>query len=179
VIYAYGTEVPSSSEVDANLIIHAEHGVIQLNLAKDPSMSTSLARPTPSGDLAKNPSTSTSLTSPSHSSSTSHHAFPVIDIPLQRYQRYIVVHAVFCTLGFLVFLPTGVISARYLRTFTPTWFQGHWIVQFVVGASRSSYVVLFSLYISSWPLYHHGLCVWCSRSVKDGSTPFQRPTQGN
>ena len=116
-IYGYGTEVPSSSAVDAHLVIHEEHGVIQLSLTDDPSASTS---------LPSSPSTPPT-------SSPSHHAFPVNDIPLLRYQRYIVVHAVFCVLGFLIFLPAGILLARYLRTFTPTWFQGHWIVQCAIG----------------------------------------------
>lgn len=29
-----------------------------------------------------------------------------------------------------MFLPAGALLARYLRTFTPTWFKGHWIAQF-------------------------------------------------
>jgi hypothetical protein len=109
---------------------------MQFNLAKDPSASTSL------------PSSPSSPSSPP-ASSPSHHAFPVNDIPLLQYQRYIVVHAVFCTLGFLVFLPAGVLLARYLRTFTPTWFQGHWIVQFAIGVSLLFPVVSFSLYTYS------------------------------
>jgi len=122
VIYAYGTEVPSSSAVDADLAIHAERGVMQFNFAESPPTSTSLA------SLA-----------PSHSSShPSHHAFPVDDIPLLPYQRYIFVHAAFCILGFLVFLPAGVLLARYLRTFSPAWFQGHWVVQFAIGMAHSS-----------------------------------------
>jgi hypothetical protein len=139
VIYAYSTEVPSSSAVDAHLVRHVDHGVMQFNLAKDTPSSTS------SSTALTSPSTS--LASPSPSNSLPHHALPVNDIPLLRYQRYIVVHAVFCTLGFLIFLPAGVLFARYLRTFTPIWFQGHWIVQFVFGVSRYFSPVLFSHYI--------------------------------
>jgi len=51
-------------------------------------------------------------------------------IPLTGTQKLFVAHAVFCGLGFLFFLPLGVLIARFLRTFTPTWFKGHWIMQF-------------------------------------------------
>lgn len=118
-IYAYATTVPISPEVDAHLAIHTEHGIMQFDLANDSPTSTSSV-------------SSASSSSPSPTS-TLHHALPVYDVPLSHYQRYIVVHAVFCALGFLVVLPAGILSARYLRTFTDTWFQSHWIIQFVIG----------------------------------------------
>jgi len=30
-------------------------------------------------------------------------------------------------------MPTGALLARYYRTFSPTWFQGHWILQFGIS----------------------------------------------
>jgi uncharacterized membrane protein len=45
----------------------------------------------------------------------------------------LVAHAIFLTLGFLVSLPAGALLARYIRTFTPKWFTGHWIVQFLIA----------------------------------------------
>ncbi|KAJ7120690.1 hypothetical protein C8R43DRAFT_900556 [Mycena crocata] len=52
------------------------------------------------------------------------------DIPFTSRQRMIVAHAVLGVVGFAVLLPCGAFLARYLRTFTPTWYTGHWIVQF-------------------------------------------------
>jgi len=46
------------------------------------------------------------------------------------YQKLIVGHGILCAVGFLFFLPAGALLARYLRTFSPTWFRGHWIAQF-------------------------------------------------
>jgi hypothetical protein len=54
-------------------------------------------------------------------------------IPLTGTQKLFIAHAVFCGLGFLFFLPLGVLLARFLRTFTPTWFKGHWIMQFATS----------------------------------------------
>jgi len=45
----------------------------------------------------------------------------------------VVAHAIFCVVGFALFLPCGVLLARYLRTFTPTWYTGHWIAQFGIA----------------------------------------------
>jgi hypothetical protein len=165
VIYAYGHEVPSSSAVDAHLVMHTDHGFMQFRFAKDPTTSTFVA------SSASSPS-STSAPSLPPPNRPPHHAPPVTDIPLLRFQRYIVVHAVFCTLGFLVLLPAGVFLARYLRTFTPTWFQGHWIIQFAIGVSDYFYLLCRSLIrVFSWAFHRHGLCVRCSRSVQDRCTP--------
>jgi len=54
-------------------------------------------------------------------------------IPLTGTQKLFVAHAVFCSLGFLFFLPLGVLLARFFRTFTPTWFKGHWFMQFAIS----------------------------------------------
>ncbi|PPQ75742.1 hypothetical protein CVT24_002588 [Panaeolus cyanescens] len=55
-------------------------------------------------------------------------------IPYTPYQKIVIAHAVFAAVGFLIFLPLGALYARYLRTFIPTtWFQGHWIIQFLLA----------------------------------------------
>ncbi|KAK0213310.1 hypothetical protein DFS33DRAFT_1377795 [Desarmillaria ectypa] len=53
--------------------------------------------------------------------------------PLQPFERLLVVHAILCILGFLLFLPLGSLLARYVRTFTPKWYTGHWISQFALA----------------------------------------------
>lgn len=117
IIYAYGTEVPTSSAADSDFLQHYDFGTTQLNLAGTGSTSTTPGAPgypSPTGD-------------------TSHGSSPSDDIPLLPYQRMIVAHAIFCVLGFMLFLPAGALLARYFRTFTPTWFMGHWIAQFAIG----------------------------------------------
>ncbi|KAL0563782.1 AdoMet-homocysteine methyltransferase, partial [Marasmius crinis-equi] len=58
-----------------------------------------------------------------------------VELPLLPYQRLIVAHAIFCTLGFLLVLPVGVLLARYLRTFSDVWFKGHWIIQWPLAGA--------------------------------------------
>jgi len=108
-VYAFGTTNPGSSSVSATLIQHYDYGAIQLQLTKDISSSNG-----------------TGSTSPSTG---------VVSIPLLPYQKMIVAHAIFCTIGFLLFLPAGALLARYLRTFIPgaVWFRGHAILQFFIA----------------------------------------------
>lgn len=51
----------------------------------------------------------------------------------------IIAHAIFCSVGFLLFLPAGALLARYLRTFIPghVWFKGHAILQLFIGKHSS------------------------------------------
>ena len=58
--------------------------------------------------------------------------------PLLPYQKMIVAHAVLCTIGFLILLPSGALLARYTRTFTNAWFRGHWVFQLAVGESGTA-----------------------------------------
>ncbi|CAA7263184.1 unnamed protein product [Cyclocybe aegerita] len=120
VIYALGTTTPSSSAVDAPIVQHIDAGTLSLDLTKQVSTSTT----TSSGTSPTSTGTSGSGTG-TGSGSTS--------IPLQPHQKVIVAHAVFCTVGFLLFLPAGVLVARFMRIFIPTWFQGHWILQWGIA----------------------------------------------
>ncbi|KIK03483.1 hypothetical protein K443DRAFT_131315 [Laccaria amethystina LaAM-08-1] len=120
VIFAFGTQNPGSSAVDATLAQHVEDGVLQLDLTKSSSTS--------------NGSTGTSSGTGSSSTSSSGADTSGVDsIPLLPYQRMIIAHATFCTVGFLLFLPAGSLLARYSRTFTSMWFKGHWIAQFALA----------------------------------------------
>ncbi|KAF5385965.1 hypothetical protein D9615_002538 [Tricholomella constricta] len=113
IIFAYGTDSPGSSEVDADLRQHYEYRTVLLDLSGRSSTTT----------------TSGSGTNPTKAPSGGNSD----DIPLLPYQRMIVAHAIFCVVGFLLFLPAGALLARYLRTYTPTWFTGHWVAQFLVA----------------------------------------------
>ncbi|KAK7448859.1 AdoMet-homocysteine methyltransferase [Stygiomarasmius scandens] len=70
-----------------------------------------------------------------------------VEIPLLSYQKLIVAHALLCVFGFLFFLPAGALLARYLRTFSPTWYTGHWIAQF--GIAGPIIIVGFALGVRS------------------------------
>ncbi|EDR00571.1 uncharacterized protein LACBIDRAFT_313222 [Laccaria bicolor S238N-H82] len=111
VIYAFGTQNPGSSAKDATLVQHVDYGVLQLDLTK----SSSTSNGSTGGTSSSGGSTSSEAT------------------PLMPYQRMIVAHATFCSVGFLLFLPAGALLARYSRTFTSVWFKGHWIAQFALA----------------------------------------------
>ncbi|KAF9043771.1 hypothetical protein BDZ89DRAFT_1059221 [Hymenopellis radicata] len=106
IIYAFGSVNPGSSNSDADFTQHLDAGSLQLNLAGtvDTSSSGSTGSSAASGDP-----------------------------PLRSYERLIVAHGIVCTVGFLLLLPFGSLLARYLRTFTPTWYTGHWISQFALA----------------------------------------------
>ncbi|KAG5642829.1 hypothetical protein DXG03_002060 [Asterophora parasitica] len=117
VIFAYGTTNPGSSDVNADLVQHFEYRTVYFDLTKN------LTPATPA-----TPATTSSGAKP-----TTSHAASSDDIPLLPYQRMIVAHAIFCVVGFLLFLPGGALLARYLRTYSPTWFTGHWAIQLVIS----------------------------------------------
>ncbi|KAF7376657.1 CBD9-like protein [Mycena sanguinolenta] len=105
-IYAFGTTNPGSTQASASLQQHLDAGVISLDLTK---------------------SGNSSSTSGSDAETSSNNA------PLTPYQRKVLIHAVLCVVGFALLLPTGVLLARYLRTFSPSWYTGHWIAQFGIA----------------------------------------------
>ncbi|KAJ7678689.1 hypothetical protein B0H17DRAFT_944227 [Mycena rosella] len=109
-IFGFGTTNPGSSDASASLAKHLDYGVIQLDLTKALSSFTSTA----AGSAATSPGATD-------------------DIPLTPHQRMVVAHAIFCVVGFALLLPAGVLLARFLRTFTPTWYIGHWIAQFGIA----------------------------------------------
>jgi hypothetical protein len=115
---------------------HLDFGGIQLDLTKSLSATSTTGG---SGSAATD-------TSGSDSGDSSGGATD--DIPFTPYQRMIVAHAVFCVFGFALLLPCGVLLARYLRTFNPTWYTGHWIAQFGLGMTilRRAYTRLISVF---------------------------------
>lgn len=115
VIYAFGRTNPGSSSMSANIQQHIDDGTLQLNLAGDLSATST--------GSASSPGSTSGTTRPSDS----------LSIPLQPYQRMIIAHAILCVVGFLFFLPFGSLLARYVRTFTPKWYTGHWISQFAIS----------------------------------------------
>jgi len=108
VIFSYGIDPPGSSAVDATLLMHYEFQSAQFDLSGSSTPTSSGAGTTPTGNTSDN-------------------------VPLLSYQRMIVAHGIFCAVGFLLFLPAGALLARYFRTFTSTWFTGHWVAQFAVA----------------------------------------------
>ncbi|KAJ3982717.1 hypothetical protein F5890DRAFT_1605036 [Lentinula detonsa] len=114
-IWAFGAQNPGSSAGDAPFQFHVDAGYAHFDLSKPIS---------PSSDKVES---SASTPSPLLSSLTS-----MSTIPLDAHQRMAFAHAVFCTTGFIHFLPAGVLVSRWVKTFTPAWHTAHWILQFVV-----------------------------------------------
>jgi len=110
VIFAYGVDPPGSSAADATILLHYDYSSTQLDLSGSSSTTTG-------GSSTGGTSTSTGA-----NSSTSN--------PLMSYERMIIAHGILCVLGFMLFLPAGALLPRLFRTFTSTWFSGHWILQF-------------------------------------------------
>lgn len=107
IIFGFGATNPGSKDESATLLQHVDNGPLgSLDLTKPLNGSTPTPTPTPTGDS-----------------------------PLTHYQRMILAHAIICVVGFALLLPCGVLLARYLRTFSPTWYTGHWIAQFGIGPS--------------------------------------------
>ncbi|KDQ55718.1 hypothetical protein JAAARDRAFT_133415 [Jaapia argillacea MUCL 33604] len=102
-IYAFGDQNPGSSAVDAHIEQHLSFGSFTLNLANTNTNITLLANP-----ALGYKGTGAFLT-------------------------VITIHAILCSVGFLILLPSGALLARYLRTFNVIWFKGHWIIQFYLA----------------------------------------------
>lgn len=114
-IWAFGTTNPGSSSVSANLQQHLSSGTLSLDLTKQLSGDgTSLSNPAASNAGGAGGSSQGSA----------------ISIPLLPYQKLIIAHASILGVAFLILLPAGALFARFLRTFTRSWFKGHWIIQF-------------------------------------------------
>ncbi|KAJ7467036.1 hypothetical protein FB451DRAFT_1259939 [Mycena latifolia] len=139
VIYGFGTTNPGSPDEDATLQQHLDSGSFQLDLTK--SLSS-----TATGSGAASTSTSGGDTS----------SDPTDDIPFTPQQRMILAHAIFCVIGFALLLPVGVMVARYLRTFTPTWYTGHWIAQFALSGP----VILIGVVLGFQSAGKFGYTLW-------------------
>ncbi|KAF8914525.1 hypothetical protein CPB85DRAFT_1298321 [Mucidula mucida] len=108
IIYAFGTVNPGSSDSSTGFAQHLDAGTLRLNLAG-------------------------TIDTSSNSSGSNGSSAASGDPPLRLYERLIVAHGIVCTVGFLLLLPFGSLLARYLRTFSATWYTGHWISQFGLG----------------------------------------------
>ncbi|KIK69377.1 hypothetical protein GYMLUDRAFT_53798 [Collybiopsis luxurians FD-317 M1] len=131
-VWAFGTENPQSSAVDAPFAFHLDAGHAQFDLSKPLSPTSS------NDDVLQTSSTSTPLTTPTTKAST---MTSTSSLPFTASQRMAFAHAVFCTAGFLFFLPAGALVSRWVRTFSPAWFTAHWILQFAAGKKPRVYVI--------------------------------------
>ncbi|KAF7293947.1 CBD9-like protein [Mycena kentingensis (nom. inval.)] len=128
IIYAYGTQNPGSTAEDASFAQHLDRGATSLNLQRS---------------LTSTNSTGSGSGSSGDTGDAEDTGGVTDDIPLTPYQRMIIAHAIFCVLGFALFLPIGALVARFLRTFSPGWYTAHWIAQFIfAGVSILAGVVL-------------------------------------
>jgi len=127
-IWAFSNVRPSA-DPGSNLLMHVAQGVFSLDLSKSSTGST----PTPTSPSTLSftnavVASTTALYKPTASSSSP--KAPSYEFPsLTHYDKIILLHAIFCTFGFLVFLPAGVLIARWSRTRTSMWFRSHVAVQ--------------------------------------------------
>lgn len=132
IIYAFGSTNPGSTSQSATLIQHDDRGVLSLNLAAS-SASLNPVDPNPGSGSSGGGSTgpSTGVTG-----------------PYSSYEKKIIAHAVFVSFGFIVFLPTGVLVARWLRMVIPNkWFNIHqgiqaWLCKSILILKRGLYLLI-------------------------------------
>jgi len=121
-IWGVGMENPDSTDPDARITVHdaGQNGIVRLDIT------TAISDGSSSGGSGNN-GTSSGGTIDDIPTQTG--SLP----PLTNPQKLIIAHAILFALGFLLLLPAGALFARLLRTTTPHWFQGHWIIQFGLG----------------------------------------------
>ncbi|KAG8958005.1 hypothetical protein FRC00_003195 [Tulasnella sp. 408] len=127
-IWAYSTQRPSSSAVDAALVQHDNMGTFTIDL-------TQPMNALPTGTAAAT-GTSTQVVGPTPTGRPSNSGNAGPDVVLSASQRKIRTHGILMSVGFLVLLPLGVFIARFSRTIPflkDKWFTAHWFVQFVLS----------------------------------------------
>ncbi|QRW16278.1 cytochrome b561 domain-containing protein [Rhizoctonia solani] len=108
--------------VSATLAQHSVTGSFTLNLAGTvPDSPLISASPGGTGSV-----TTTTLAVPTQSGGS---GSDTLTIPYSAAERKLLAHGILSALGFCFFLPIGVLQARFLRIWWPTWFKTHWIVQ--------------------------------------------------
>ena len=123
IVYAIGSQRPSSSDSSAPIAIHSSTGQMRLDLSK----------PIEGSDSNGNSDTNNGSPAPDISQVPSGGSSGQEEEPLRKYEKVIVAHAAFMFIGYLVLLPAGALIARYLRTFSHVWYRIHWIVQVIAG----------------------------------------------
>ncbi|EIM88680.1 uncharacterized protein STEHIDRAFT_52825 [Stereum hirsutum FP-91666 SS1] len=58
---------------------------------------------------------------------------PTFSIPFSPLEQQLEHHAFLASIGFLILIPIGSLTARYTRTFTTKWWFAHWIVNFLIS----------------------------------------------
>jgi hypothetical protein len=145
-IYAFSRIKPNSNDVAANLAQHSVNGVFTLDLTQ-----TVADLPGVSGSPAMTSATGTrTTTQPSATlavpTQTGGSGGNPLNIPYTSAEKKLIAHGLLSALGFCLFLPIGVLQARFLRIWWPKWFKAHWIVQ--AGLAGPFIVAGFALAVS-------------------------------
>lgn len=133
-IWAMCSTNPGSPAIDAPLKYHQGHGGLIFDLSKSLDQLNPTATTRPPVAFPGHHHGGSRPTGTAAASEPSQYHIPAPTLPLLPYQRMIVAHAAFCVIGFMFLLPAGALLARYLRTFSPSWFTGHWVIQFALSA---------------------------------------------
>lgn len=119
-IYAFGRTKPNSNSVSADLAQHSTTGSFTLDLTGNVPDSS----PTSTGSATGTATATLALPTQTGGSGSGS-----LNIPYTTAEKKLLAHGVLSALGFCFFLPIGVLQARFLRIWWPTWFKTHWIVQ--------------------------------------------------
>ncbi|KAJ1308935.1 hypothetical protein OPQ81_004618 [Rhizoctonia solani] len=121
-IYAFGRTKPNSNSVSASLNQHSTTGSFTLDLTGN----VADISPSSTGTATATATATATLAVPTQTGSTGNESF---NIPYSSSEKKLLAHGILSALGFCFFLPIGVLQARFLRIWWPTWFKTHWVVQ--------------------------------------------------
>lgn len=193
VVWAFGGTNPDSSDPSATIFKHLQSGSSSLDLSKTVTLSSK----NPMDPVASEGNTS------QDSEEDNEEGSGVVTGPLKPFEKIFVAHAIICFTGFLILLPAGVLTARYIRTATDKWFTIHQAIQLSAGpvivigvglgvagvqgrkdrhfltTHEKVGIGLFALYIAQVFLgvFVHWMRVRTSLSSPYGAAPWKRPIQ--
>ncbi|TFK26447.1 hypothetical protein FA15DRAFT_667538 [Coprinopsis marcescibilis] len=125
-IWAYGRGRPSGESYNSHIYRHTAIGYFDIDLTKGIS-----------GEPVKKPTTKPSTGKDDKHPAAGGKTNPGTPQPStpkhDTHGKTVLVHAFLLTLGFLVFLPIGVLTGRWTRTISPIWFKVHWILNWALA----------------------------------------------
>jgi hypothetical protein len=124
-IFAYSPVRPDSDSPHATMARHKEAGYLTLKFSSEEE-----AKPVAHPDEAAAHKEESSVHDDSEASHQDDEEDGHAHKESSTHTTTVLLHAFFLSFAFLLLLPTGVLTARWARTFTPVWFKVHWTINF-------------------------------------------------
>lgn len=122
-IWAFAVTIPNSADPTTDLSVHLDSGNFTLNLTNKIDPDQVIENASQTVFIPSITSSSVPLGAPTAATQQG------TPRPLRMFEKLIIVHAVFCSFGFIVLLPLGALVARWGRTVIPLWSFYHWTIQ--------------------------------------------------